>query len=383
MRKEILFAKDSIKVMEEQITGLRGHATDANKKSNVLSKKTSEHNNWILSLKAKSEQGKEQFELEVKKLQERLQERYESENVKEDDLDGKKNKGENANKKFDNPIEIMKIRLKNIKNKNHQKAHLLTNYVRNAVVVEEAFKVIKEGSGITNIDEIVTAFIKAEEQNYALWNYVNQLSRECDLYEERIGLIDKDIGRYEQMANMNNSELKKKVVCMGEEAEDLKQQIVLNTEEVTEVQDEFDEIQQVVMQLVKQFGAAKFATKVGNKMQYNEETTFNENNITMYLAELEEYFATLIAYLANQRGDQNAAISYIPLDQLNEKVFDKKEMQIQVPYEANTQDDEEEHGETDTRKLYNKFTDLMDKEKMTILFQKPGNTKDAQKESAE
>ena len=69
----------------------------------------------------------------------------------------------------------------------------MTNYVRNAVVVEEAFKVIKEGSGITNIDEIVTAFIKAEEQNYALWNYVNQLSRECDLYEERIGLIDKDI----------------------------------------------------------------------------------------------------------------------------------------------------------------------------------------------
>ena len=33
----------------------------------------------------------------------------------------------------------------------------MTNYVRNAVVVEEAFKVIKEGSGITNIDEIMTS----------------------------------------------------------------------------------------------------------------------------------------------------------------------------------------------------------------------------------
>jgi len=82
------------------------------------------------------------------------------------------------------------------------------------------------------------------------------------------------------------------------------------------------------MTLVEKFAKAKFATKVGSKMQYNNETTFNENNITLYLAELEEYFATLIAYLANQRGDQNAAISYIPLDQLNEKVFDKKEMQI-------------------------------------------------------
>ena len=42
-------------------------------------------------------------------------------------------------------------------------------------MVHEAFQVIKEGSGITSIDEIVTSFIKAEEQNYALWNYVNQL----------------------------------------------------------------------------------------------------------------------------------------------------------------------------------------------------------------
>lgn len=78
-------------------------------------------------------------------------------------MDGKKGKTDNANKKFDNPIEILKIRLKNIKNKNHEKSRLLTQYSRNAQVIEEAFKVIKEGSGITNIDEIVTTFIKAEE----------------------------------------------------------------------------------------------------------------------------------------------------------------------------------------------------------------------------
>jgi len=72
MRKEIIFAKSSIRDMEKQIEELKVKASGANAKSNVLSKKTSEHNNWILSLKAKSEQGKEQFELEVKKLQERL-----------------------------------------------------------------------------------------------------------------------------------------------------------------------------------------------------------------------------------------------------------------------------------------------------------------------
>jgi len=101
---------------------------------------------------------------------------------------------------------------------------------------------------------------------------------------------------------------------MSEESEQLKKEILLNTEETNEVQEEFDEIQSVVMELVKQFQLAKFSTKVGQKMQYNDETTFNENNITMYLAELEEYFATLIAYLANQKGDNNAAISSVPLE---------------------------------------------------------------------
>ena len=53
---------------------------------------------------------------------------------------------------------------------------MLDRYVQNAKVIEEAFEVIKRGSGIQNIDEIVTTFIKAEEQNYSLYSYVNLMS---------------------------------------------------------------------------------------------------------------------------------------------------------------------------------------------------------------
>ena len=41
-----------------------------------------------------------------------------------------------------------------------------------------------EATGINNIDEIVTAFIKAEEQNIQLFNYVDQLNQENDQLEE-------------------------------------------------------------------------------------------------------------------------------------------------------------------------------------------------------
>jgi hypothetical protein len=56
---------------------------------------------------------------------------------------------------------------------------------------------------------------------------------------------------------------------------------------------------------------------VAANMSYDENTLFNESNITMYLAELEEYISSLITFVAFKRDDPNAAISSVPLDKLN------------------------------------------------------------------
>ena len=47
-------------------------------------------------------------------------------------------------------------------------------------VIDEAFTQIKDASGITDIEEIMNTFIKSEEQNYSLYNYVDILSQEID-----------------------------------------------------------------------------------------------------------------------------------------------------------------------------------------------------------
>ena len=52
----------------------------------------------------------------------------------------------------------------------------------------------------------------------------------------------------------------------------------------------------MVINLVDKFKKAKCSTRVSQRMQYDDSVQFNENNITLYLGELEEYFATLIAY---------------------------------------------------------------------------------------
>lgn len=51
-------------------------------------------------------------------------------------------------------------------------------------MIEEAFNDIKEKSGINTLEEITNTFIKSEEQNYSLYNYMDELSRNIDNLEE-------------------------------------------------------------------------------------------------------------------------------------------------------------------------------------------------------
>jgi len=73
---------------------------------------------------------------------------------------------------------------------NRKKKGLVDQYVKNASIIEQAFEQIKDHSGISNIEEIVTTFIKAEDQNYSLYNYVNMLGQETDAIEDNNKVLD-------------------------------------------------------------------------------------------------------------------------------------------------------------------------------------------------
>lgn len=77
-------------------------------------------------------------------------------------------------------------------------------------------------------------------------------------------------------------------------------------------------------------------------MMYDENTQFSENNIASYLGELEEYFATLLTYLATQRGDPNPKTSSIAYDNLNTKDFNKAQISIDYNVEPEITKDQTE-----------------------------------------
>ena len=53
----------------------------------------------------------------------------------------------------------------------------------------QAFEKIQQATGIEEIDQLVHTFISAEDQNYTLFNYVNEVNSEIEKLEDQITAI--------------------------------------------------------------------------------------------------------------------------------------------------------------------------------------------------
>ena len=73
----------------------------------------------------------------------------------------------------------------------------------------EAFQKIQQATGISDINELVNAFIDAEDQNFSLYNYVNELNAEIEKLEEQIRETKVDIEKYKGQGASTDSQRKK------------------------------------------------------------------------------------------------------------------------------------------------------------------------------
>lgn len=68
----------------------------------------------------------------------------------------------------------------------------------------------------------MTTFVKAEEQNYSLYNYVNMLNSDIDMIEEQNRHIESEIKRHEQLSELSDQEKDSMKQSLHNEIEDMK-----------------------------------------------------------------------------------------------------------------------------------------------------------------
>eukprot|EP00347_Sterkiella_histriomuscorum_P022526 403338159 len=371
MRKE---QRNQIRVNKTLVKDISLTADDA-KKLNVTTYQgqriSEETNNQILALKAKHEAEKYNFERKIKDLQDKLKEKDDSEleRTRTKEMSGTK-KLVTQQTEFSNPAALLKLRLQKWTTNNKEKKNLMDMYIRNVKIIEDAFDQIKEATGISSTEEIVTTFIKAEEQNYSLYNYVNMLNSEIDMIEEQNKNIESEIRRHEELGEMTEKEKLNMRKNLNNEIDDIRQQTNIKESQIQDIEGQMGTIRDYVKQMVDMFKQSQFFLSVAQNMQYDEETQFNENNVTLYLAELEEYISLLITFMAYKQENPDAAISSLSLERMINKEFDKGPINIEAPSsnDVNLIDDAETEDDviTNGKDLYKKFEDLVHKDHISI-----------------
>lgn len=159
----------------------------------------------MAALKVRAEQESNDFEREWKELTKAI----EADRKVHDGAasDGKAAAGKNGNR-GDLTIE----QERDLKKKIAQGAWLIGKDKANIQVsqdkvasYEEAFNKIQSATGIGDIDELVDKFIEAEDKNYSLFNYVNQLAAEIEKLEAQVADTKNEIEKYKgQGVNSDN-----------------------------------------------------------------------------------------------------------------------------------------------------------------------------------
>ena len=86
-----------------------------------------------------------------------------------------------------------------------------------------------------------------------------------------------------------------------------------------------------VKNMVGLFTTSHFYLSVASHQEYDGDVILNENNVTTYLSELEEYISSLITFLAVREKDPHAPISALSLDNLQAKEFEKGTLSVEAP----------------------------------------------------
>ncbi len=89
---------------------------------------------------------------------------------------------------------------------------MIEQYKKHMKMIEQAFNDIKQKSGINTLEEITNTFIKSQEQNYSLYNYMDELSRNIDNLEEE----NKQLERKIEESNSLNEKKKEMLKNMTE-----------------------------------------------------------------------------------------------------------------------------------------------------------------------
>jgi chromosome segregation ATPase len=211
---------------------------------------------------------------------------------------------------------------------------------------EEMLLKIQENTGINDIQEIINKFLEAEEQNFSLFNYVNDINSEIERLEHSISNMRNQIEKYRGQGMSSDTQRKKTI-------RDLEDKLTKTDKKAAEYEARYQIAQRTITQLKN--GIQSIFARIGatasasvDEMLGNQGVT--ESNMMQYLGIIEQRTTEILqAYAASQIGLPNEStlqlLSVVPVDGVG------KVLPTTIPSYEDMSSGEDSEGEKDERPL--------------------------------
>ena len=146
----------------------------------------------------------------------------------------------------------------------------IENSTEKVMSYEDAIRKIQESTGIYDINEIITKFLDAEEQNFSLFNYVNDINSEIERLEHHISDMRNQIEKYRGQGMSTDTQRKKNLRTLEEK-------LVKTGKKVEEYDARYQSAKRVLDQLKN--GIHSIFTRIGASSNLVTTTTSNPGNV--------------------------------------------------------------------------------------------------------
>jgi len=178
---------------------------------------------------------------------------------------------------------------------------------RNLKVMRSGLEQIRSATGMQEIEEIVTTFVKSEDQNYSLSNYISSLNREIEQVEKTYQRIIKTIEqRASSIANYDDEVAKTRM--------DLKNSIIKEEKRLhklklksARIDEQLKAVEEIVSDVMETFVKNEFTVRLP---EFISETDLKSNLLSVLL-KLEVYIDEMVIFKAFTKQEQSPALKLI------------------------------------------------------------------------
>jgi len=168
---------------------------------------------------------------------------------------------------------------------------------------KKAFDDVRKITGATEPDELIEQFVKMEDKNFALFNYVNEVNNQVQKHEDEIKLLDKQISKCYVESNELLREKSETIAIESAKLAAAEAEMAKSDSGLKETADVMTQLKNGIKSIFEKIGCSSEAMS----QHLGEQSHVTNVNVLNYLAEIEDKSNDLLQQfmLVNLRTDHD------------------------------------------------------------------------------